>query len=224
MSVAKRREREREERRNWILDAAERAFAARGLDAVKMEDVADEAQLGKGTLYLYFRTKEGLIAAVAVRHQRRLLALFEREKARAATGIELVRALLLAFGQHMTDRGDHLRIAMSRWVSGTPFDIGADGAQVRENVQRIFTMVREAIELGQRDGTVAADIDPPRAAMALWSAVNGALLLRLQLCCLPVDASFREHAPALEAAIDFHLRALGCTREAPLAAAVGAPS
>lgn len=209
MSVANRREREREQRRSWILDAAERCFHAKGIDAVKMEDVAEEAQLGKGTLYLYFRTKEALLLAVAVRHQRHLLGVFDAEARRAQDGISLLRALLLAYARHMMHPAEHLKLAMARWVNGPPVDIESrGGAQLRENVNRIFTMVCDAIRRGQEDGSVTPDVDPPRAAMTLWAAVNGALLMTLQLSCLPRNLPMRESAPTVEAAVDFHLRAV----------------
>lgn len=225
MSVAKRREREREQRRNWILDAAERCFHAKGIDAVKMEDVADEAQLGKGTLYLYFRTKETLLLAVAVRHQRLLLGFFEAEERAAESGLGLLRALLLAYARHMTHPEEHLKLAMARWINGPPVDIESrGGAQMRDNVHRIFTMVCDAIRRGQDDGSITLDVDPPRAAMTLWAAVNGALLMRLQMHCLPRGLPMRDSAPQIEAAVDFYLRCVANEKAAPALLVAGGGS
>lgn len=50
--------------RTKILEAAERLFAAKGLASVSMDDVAAEAQVGKGTLYRRFGDKSGLAAAL----------------------------------------------------------------------------------------------------------------------------------------------------------------
>ena len=47
-----------------ILEAAERLFASKGLADVSMDDVAAEAQVGKGTLYRRFGDKSGLAAAL----------------------------------------------------------------------------------------------------------------------------------------------------------------
>lgn len=47
-----------------VLAAAERLFAARGVDAVSMDDVARAAGVGKGTLYRRFKDKSGLAAAL----------------------------------------------------------------------------------------------------------------------------------------------------------------
>lgn len=51
-------------RRAQILEAANRVFVERGLSAATMDDVAAEAGIAKGTIYLYFPTKEALVAAL----------------------------------------------------------------------------------------------------------------------------------------------------------------
>jgi AcrR family transcriptional regulator len=73
VAVAERREREREARREAILDAAEELTAEVGYEALRMDAVAVAAELSKGTLYLYFANKEALCAGVATRLIDRLL-------------------------------------------------------------------------------------------------------------------------------------------------------
>jgi AcrR family transcriptional regulator len=58
-------------RRELILEAAERLFTQLGLARTTMDDIAKEAQLGKGTLYLEFPTKEAIMeATVEAFHQK----------------------------------------------------------------------------------------------------------------------------------------------------------
>ncbi|NIT76010.1 MAG: helix-turn-helix transcriptional regulator, partial [Thermoplasmata archaeon] len=54
MGVTERRLREREARVELILSSALRVFTARGLREATMEEIAEEAELGKGTIYYYF--------------------------------------------------------------------------------------------------------------------------------------------------------------------------
>jgi AcrR family transcriptional regulator len=61
MGTAERRLREREERIRSILEAALRVFAREGLRPATVEAIAAEAQLGKGTVYYYFPSKEALL-------------------------------------------------------------------------------------------------------------------------------------------------------------------
>ena len=54
----------REERTAQIIAAAITAFARLGFDKTRMDDIASEAGLSKGTLYLYFKSKDEIITAV----------------------------------------------------------------------------------------------------------------------------------------------------------------
>ncbi len=54
----------REQRRVQILEAALAVFTENGIDHARMEDIAHEAGLSKGTLYLYFESKEALLFAM----------------------------------------------------------------------------------------------------------------------------------------------------------------
>ena len=60
----RRRARRKEARPGEILAAALALFAAHGFAATRLEDVADRAGVSKGTIYLYFPTKEALFRAV----------------------------------------------------------------------------------------------------------------------------------------------------------------
>ena len=59
-----RRERERARRAQDILAAAERVFAIYGFDAATIEQIAQEAEYAVGTIYLYFKDKHALYAAL----------------------------------------------------------------------------------------------------------------------------------------------------------------
>src|SRR5512139_2785064 len=56
-------------RRENILDAAERRFARAGFHATSMQDICREARVSPGALYVYFASKEELIAGLAERNR-----------------------------------------------------------------------------------------------------------------------------------------------------------
>lgn len=60
MSKLSRRERERLHRKNEILDAARDLFAEKGYFLTTLDEIADKAEFGKGTLYSYFQNKEDI--------------------------------------------------------------------------------------------------------------------------------------------------------------------
>jgi AcrR family transcriptional regulator len=67
MGIQERKEREKERRRQQIIVAAKRVFSQKGFNKTTMEDIAKEAELSPGTLYLYFKNKEELYASLSLR-------------------------------------------------------------------------------------------------------------------------------------------------------------
>jgi AcrR family transcriptional regulator len=67
MGIRERKEREKERRRQQIMVAAKRVFSEKGFNKATMEDIATEAELSPGTLYLYFKNKEELYASLSLR-------------------------------------------------------------------------------------------------------------------------------------------------------------
>jgi TetR/AcrR family transcriptional regulator, repressor for uid operon len=82
-------------RRAHILDAAERCFARSGFHATTMHDICREAAVSAGALYIYFESKEGLIAGLCERERARLTT----DLATIAAAPDLVEALA-RLGQH----------------------------------------------------------------------------------------------------------------------------
>ena len=67
MGIQERKQRERERRRQQIIVAAKRVFSENGFSKTTMEDIAREAELSPGTLYLYFKNKDELYASLSLR-------------------------------------------------------------------------------------------------------------------------------------------------------------
>ncbi len=77
MGIRERKEREKERRRQQIMVAAKRVFTERGFSKATMEDIAKEAELSPGTLYLYFKNKDELYASLSLRILQYLLIRLE---------------------------------------------------------------------------------------------------------------------------------------------------
>ena len=72
MGIQDRKKREREQRRRQIMRAAHNVFSNKGFTKTTMEDIAREAELSPGTLYLYFKNKDELYASLSVEVLERL--------------------------------------------------------------------------------------------------------------------------------------------------------
>lgn len=67
-----------DERKSQIINAAEDVFTKKGFDEARMDDIAEETGLSKGTLYLYFKSKDDLIIAILDRIFQREFQEFEK--------------------------------------------------------------------------------------------------------------------------------------------------
>ena len=67
MGIRERKEREKERRRQQIMVAAKKVFTEKGFSKATMDDIANEAELSPGTIYLYFKNKEELYASLSLR-------------------------------------------------------------------------------------------------------------------------------------------------------------
>lgn len=65
---------EAEERRNEILDTAERLFGEKGFDGTSTNDILNDIGIARGTLYYHFKSKEDILDAMIERLTRRLIA------------------------------------------------------------------------------------------------------------------------------------------------------
>ncbi|MBI4545332.1 MAG: TetR/AcrR family transcriptional regulator [Gemmatimonadetes bacterium] len=74
MGIAERRERERENVRTRIIEAARDIVSEQGLEALSMRGIAERIEYSPATLYLYFRDKEELLRTVVVEGFERLVA------------------------------------------------------------------------------------------------------------------------------------------------------
>ncbi len=94
MGIQERKERERERRRQQIMVAAKRVFSVKGFSKATMEDIAKEAELSPGTLYLYFKNKDELYASLSLRILQYLLIRLEHVNAEPdLTPEQLIKSL-----------------------------------------------------------------------------------------------------------------------------------
>ena len=66
-----------EERKDQIMNAAEEVFSQKGFSDARMDDIAEGTGLSKGTLYLYYKSKDDLIIAILDRIFQREFRVFE---------------------------------------------------------------------------------------------------------------------------------------------------
>ena len=194
MAVTARRERERTARREAILDAAQELIATEGYHGMRMDSVAEAAELSKGTLYLYFENKDALCAAVATRLLDVLLPVIETGLQNTSTGLDAVLQLLQKYYDFTQDNPHHFRFAMEWLSAGERMDDSTEAFQIyRGRVGHMLSLVVTSLQQGQADGSIRTDIDPLPQAIQLWTSFLGVVMVGLnkeamaQRIPMPVD-------------------------------------
>ena len=95
-TIPSRRERKKEETRARVLSTAIKLMNERGFDALTVEAIADAADVGKGTIYNYFETKEDIVVAFFVDLERRV----QNKIARLTDKHGSLEQVLISFLQH----------------------------------------------------------------------------------------------------------------------------
>lgn len=181
-----RRAREKRQRRESILDAAERVFRARGIASATMEDIAEEAELSKGALYLYFASKDDLFLALSHRPLDAVLVRFRAVLDEAGSGMALLGQLIEAHTEVLLRRGAMLGGALANPEMVCPPPSSALHAATVERIRQLRAVYRAVLERGMRDGSVRADIDPGRVSTSIWGALFGATFIRARAETFPV--------------------------------------
>jgi AcrR family transcriptional regulator len=156
--------RDAERNRQRILHAAHEVFADRGLD-VSLDEIAHHADLGVGTVYRRFPTKEALVDAVFEDRLEQIVAIGREAMADPDGWRGLITFLERSNALQANDRGLREVILSTRYGQRRV-------ARVRESLQPIVT---ELVVKAQADGRLRADIAPtdvPLIAIMVGSVVD----------------------------------------------------
>ena len=158
------------ERKSQILNAAQDVFTRKGFDEARMDDIAEETGLSKGTLYLYFKSKADLIIAILDRILERELGSLEKLKSDEGSAAEALGRvtdaltrdivtllklipivygfLALAFRNRVVQRA--LKVYLNRYLDGLLPIIqrGIDSGEFRQTDAREVAIAAGAIMEG----------------------------------------------------------------------------
>jgi AcrR family transcriptional regulator len=148
--------------RERLLEVAKQAFARSGANT-SLDDIAKQADVGAGTLYRHFPTREALLEAV-YRNEVEKLAAAERKFAQAMPPIEALRAWMLLFVDHIATK-QIIAPALNTLVGGPSKLYEGSRAQI---TGAIHALVRRAIE----SGDIRKDLEPFDLLRALIGVSN----------------------------------------------------
>ncbi len=159
-------------RRQQIIAAARRAFVLNGFHATSMQDILREADLSAGAIYRYFRSKDDIVAAIAV------VALDDLRRGFAGVAASddlapLDRAFDPIFDQveKLMSEPGMARIALQVWSEAlrSPYI----SSMVAESYRDVLATLARFVQRYQEAGLIDDRIDPAKVARFLLGACQG---------------------------------------------------
>jgi AcrR family transcriptional regulator len=178
MGISERKEREKLRRRNDIIDAAEKVFFEKSFEQATMDDVAQQAELSKGTLYLYFRNKEELQYAIKMRATIQLKEMFLDAVDQNTPGYRMIEQIGRTFIRFSQEHQQYF-VSMMEFEGKDLEHLNLDDPFIAEFIEQHSPMYFfiDAVKKGQQDGSIRDDIPPHVIAHNLWGMTTGVLQL-----------------------------------------------
>lgn len=190
---------DREEMQRGILNAAMQVYAKKGYHAATIADVAKEAGLGKGTLYLYFKNKEAIAISMVERHFKGMEDRFFGQK---------MPGTLDEFADNLSktmnipdEQSKFIRVFFE--VFGPSFASDTFSAKVASFFDKLGAHYAGQIVHLQEAGSIRKDADANKLGRALASLIDGMILHRGLF-----NISAKRHAAMRSEAIDMFVRGL----------------
>ena len=170
MTKADRKEREREIRSKDIIDAAQRLFFSNDYEDVTMNDIAEEAEMARGTLYQYFKNKDDIYAAIAIRAAKIIGEMFQELLTKEQSGIDKMRSICEFYYDFYKKYPGYY----NAYYNSQMFEF--KGSPTLKKLQKIrknsFQIAVNAVKDSMKDGSLREGFDPVVTTLFMLSTAN----------------------------------------------------
>ena len=191
MGIQERKEREKERRRQQIIVAAKRVFSEKGFNKATMEDIAKEAELSPGTLYLYFKNKEELYASLSLRILQYLHIRVTHVNKEAALSPEQKLSALMEAMYDVYDFDPLIIINMFHLQSSETLKNLSESLleEIKQLSQKSIGAIAKIFEEGMKKG-IYVDRHPVALADIFWSMFSGVVLWEASKKIISADKDY----------------------------------
>lgn len=177
MKKVPRKEREKAARKEAIIDAAEKVIASKGFDNSTMDEIAEKAELGKGTLYLYFSSKTSIYLAICERGSRLLNQKLAKVITLDISGIDMVKKMGHVYLQFIQENPIYFNSFnfFENALSEDRLEESDLTDKLQEHGVEAMTYVVRALQIGMQDGSIKDTYDPKELGIIFWGASRGVI-------------------------------------------------
>jgi len=169
------KEKQRREREELILQAAEEVLAEKGYYETSVDEIAARVGIAKGTVYLHFPGKEDLVVAILQRKARAMVELVEATAASAPSNREKLEAILqVVYGGFFDPRKRHLMQLPYEVMNASELRrvfVEKKGC-LRVEWQRLSALIASILEDGKVEGEFDETMPTPVMLSAFFSLMS----------------------------------------------------
>jgi TetR/AcrR family fatty acid metabolism transcriptional regulator len=159
---------QRTQKRERILDAAIRVFAAEGFYNAKVSQIAQAAGVADGTIYLYFKSKDDLLISLFEDRMELVNANLRTALAREESAVDRLKRVV-RLHLELVEQNRHLAEVIT-------VELRQSSKFIKEYANPKFAeflrLIAGAVAEGQAKGELRSDLDPPIIARALFGALD----------------------------------------------------
>ena len=169
---ADRRQRRSAEIRDRLFRSALSLFAQKGFAETTVEDITEAADVGKGTFFNYFPSKDHILLAFGEMQLGKLEAAVDEARRGNEPMPQFLRALGVRMTQEPTRNPEIIRALLQAYLSTTP--VREAMLDLQKRVQGLHTQM---IRLGQEQGEIRSDLPAEEMAYVFRQTIFGTLLI-----------------------------------------------
>lgn len=151
-----------------IVEAAIRVFARNGYYNSRVSDIAREAGIASGTIYLYFRTKDEILVTLFREKMAQWVTQVRREIASAPDAVTKIRRLVALHFQVLEGHPELAEVVQVELRQGQKFFRGASA----QEVSSYFELITAVLEEGVASGQLRHDVPTKVATKVLFGAMD----------------------------------------------------
>lgn len=191
MTVSSRRQREQQLRRETIIEAAWKLFEQNGFEQTTVDQIAALAELGKGTIYSYFKSKEEIYIAILEKKLDLLEQKMKEAVANPQSAVDALYGLYDAFIEYHRDRKGFIDTLFVQIDDQILYRLGGVVGGLKSKASVWMEIVGKTIRWGIERGEFGP-IDVERISKTIVGMILG-LIIQFEMGQIEEDlSSFRD--------------------------------
>ncbi len=157
-----------EDKHKRILQAATKVFAHNGFYNSKISEIAKEAGVADGTIYLYFKNKDDILISLFEEEMGKAIANMKKEIGKEKNLLEKLKRFAIIQLNSKKDNPDLAAIMEVELRQSSKFMKEYVNIKFIEYLKILSSIIRE----GQEEGIIRKDVDPTILGRAFWGALD----------------------------------------------------